>query len=204
MYRWQDEAWVEFPNLLKAEYALLVGRSGPNFNPTGMLVVSASTGETESAIAGITVESSQRDPDDKPWWWLRGDTYPNRAVLKRWGCRWSKRQKAWYFIGWQLPDAVQTLIDAQNTSIAHENSHFESSDKVESSPVEEPSAISEVADVQVEHQPETVESAPVDEPEEQPSVRIIKPVLDVPEDEEPDAVITAIRQTKSSALSIVK
>jgi hypothetical protein len=78
-----------------------------------MLIVSASTGTAEAAIAGITVEKNQRSENDTPWWWLRGDTYPHRDLLKRWGCRWSKRQKAWYFMGRALPEAVQALIDAQ-------------------------------------------------------------------------------------------
>src|SRR5690606_16101879 len=69
--------------------------------------------EAESAIVGITVEKTQRSDNDTPWWWLRGDTYPHRDLLKRWGCRWSKRQKAWYFIGRALPEAIQALIDAQ-------------------------------------------------------------------------------------------
>ena len=96
VYRWQENVWMEFPNLNRAEYTAIVGRSGPDFNPTGMLIVSASTGKAESAITGIVVEKSQRSPSDTPWWWLRGDTYPHRELLKRWGCRWSKRQKAWY------------------------------------------------------------------------------------------------------------
>ena len=33
-------------------------------------------------------------------------------MLKRWGCRWSKGRRAWYFIGETLPDAVQKIITA--------------------------------------------------------------------------------------------
>src|SRR5690606_25565456 len=64
VYRWQENAWMEFPCINQADYSTMIGRSGPDFNPTGMLLVSASTGEAESAIAGITVEKSQRSPSD--------------------------------------------------------------------------------------------------------------------------------------------
>ena len=113
VYRWLYGAWQEFPNIRSAQYQPIISHSGPNFNPTGMRIVSASTGEAEAAVAGITVEKSQRSENDTPWWWLRGDTYPHRDLLKRWGCRWSKRNKAWYYIGRALPEAVQALIDTQ-------------------------------------------------------------------------------------------
>ena len=115
VYRWQGDSWTEFPNLTHSDYMPIIGRSGPTFNPTGLRIVVASKGETESAIEGITVKISQLDANKSPWHWLRGDTYPHRALLKRWGCRWSKRRKSWYFIGDTLPDAIQTLIDTVNT-----------------------------------------------------------------------------------------
>ncbi|MBZ0277640.1 MAG: hypothetical protein K8I60_15950, partial [Anaerolineae bacterium] len=118
VYRWLDGVWQEFPHLRQPEYTPLVGRSGPNFNPTGLRIVAVSTGEMEAAVAGITIEKSQRSERDTPWWWLRGDTYPQRETLKRWGCRWSQRQKAWYFIGRELPEAVQRLVDEQPVSDA--------------------------------------------------------------------------------------
>jgi len=65
----------------------------------------------EPQPAVIRAEKSQRSEQDTPWWWLRGDTYPHRETLKHCGCRWSKRNKAWYYIGRTLPDAVQALID---------------------------------------------------------------------------------------------
>lgn len=124
VYRWQENVWQEFPCINRAEYTPIIGRSGPDFNPTGMLIVSASTGEAESAIAGITVEKSQRSPSDTPWHWIRGDTYPHRELLKRWGCRWSKKRKSWYFIGVTLPDAIQQLIDQLEATItANEDDH---------------------------------------------------------------------------------
>ncbi|NJL58156.1 hypothetical protein HC928_25855, partial [bacterium] len=96
------------------DYTPVIGRSGPGFNPTGMRIVAAATGEAEAAIAGILVEKSQRSASDTPWWWISGDTYPHRDTLKRWGGRWSKRQKRWYFIADELPQAVQQLIEQVN------------------------------------------------------------------------------------------
>ena len=58
----------------------------------------------------ITVERSQRDPTDKPWWWIKGDTFPHRDVLKLVGARYSVKRKAWYFIGNELPDRIQQLV----------------------------------------------------------------------------------------------
>jgi hypothetical protein len=111
VYRWRDGAWLELPKLNAPDYTPIMGRSGPTFNPTGMQIVAAATGEAEAAIQGITVEKSQRSEQDIPWYWLRGDTYPHRELLKRWGCRWSKKRKAWYYKGQELPGAVQQLID---------------------------------------------------------------------------------------------
>lgn len=61
---------------------------------------------------GITAEKNQRRPEDTPWWWLGGNTYPHRDLLKRCGARFSRRRKQWYFIGEELPDAIQALVRA--------------------------------------------------------------------------------------------
>jgi hypothetical protein len=117
VYRWQDDSWVEFPSLKSPDYTPVIGRSGPGFNPTGMRIVAAATGAAEAAVAGILVERTQRSASDTPWFWLRGDTYPHRETLKRWGCRWSKRNKAWYYIGANLPHAVQQLVGHENAPL---------------------------------------------------------------------------------------
>lgn len=304
VYRWIDDAWQEFPNSRSAEYQPITSHSGPNFNPTGMRIVSASTGEAEAAIAGITAEKSQRSDNDTPWWWLRGDTYPHRDLLKRWGCRWSKRQKAWYYIGKTLPDAVQALIDAPSddapcsdeevttilgvdiqpkpqpetprlfalsetvyarhdlvspdgkpiptgtcgkiTRLYNRNaSHGWSYDvdfedigtgwffereltslepvqgiRITRGAVAPPDAVLPPTDAEIkqalidsDQQPEAVESAadaapPSDRSEEaagdEPKIRIIKPTLEVSDGEEPDAVITAVHQTKVESLPVLQ
>jgi hypothetical protein len=196
-----------------------------------MLIVSAATGAAETAIEGITVEKSQRDPHEKAWFWIRGDTYPHRDTLKRWGCRWSKKRKAWYYTGWQLPDAVQRLIDDQNADVQNGHQAEAMSDEdADPCSVEEAAAIlgmrvkdraapkkplsdNEIAPVSITsgHRAEALATAGgtavetvSDEPGETPKVRVIKPTLDVSDGEEPDAVLTAIRQTKAESLPVLQ
>jgi len=290
VYRWMDGAWQEFPNIRSAQYQPVSSHSGPNFNPTGMLIVLASTGEAE---AGITVEKSQRGENDTPWWWIRGDTYPHRETLKRWGCRWSKKRKSWYYIGRALPDAVQALVDSSTpedapcsdeeaaailgvdiqpkpqteiprlytlgetiyarhdlvspdgkpiqtgtcgtiTRLYNRNaSHGWSYDvdfagigtgwffereltsfepvqgiRITRGTVAPPGAVPPPTDAEIRqalvdggHQPEVIELDNTPEEAEIPKIRIIKPMSD---NAEPDAVITAIRQTKAEALPVLQ
>jgi len=58
----------------------------------------------------ITVERSQREVGGAVWWWLHGETYPHRDLLKRHGARFSGKRKAWYWVGLELPGAIQTLV----------------------------------------------------------------------------------------------
>jgi len=60
--------------------------------------------------AKITVERSQREEGGGVWWWINGDTYPHRELLKRHGARWSKKRQAWYWVGAELPSAIQALV----------------------------------------------------------------------------------------------
>lgn len=211
VYRWLDGAWYELPSQLSADYQPPVGRSGPNFNPIGMQMVSASTGEIEAAIAGIVVEKSQRSANDTPWYWLRGDTYSHRETLKRCGCRWSKKRKSWYFIGVQLPDAVQVLIDEVDTqqpeTVSDENG--EPCSVEEAAAIlglcvkDQPSALPKDTDVMQQSDDEETEQLP-DEPDDVPKIRIIKPVLDVADGDEPDAIVTAVRETRPEALPVIQ
>ncbi len=108
-YRWQSEQWWEFPNDRQGAYSEIAGRSGPSFNPAGLLVTSPTTQEKTSAVSSISIERSQHDPNKPVWWWITGDTYPHRELLKGQGAKFSGRRKAWYWVGWELPSAIQQL-----------------------------------------------------------------------------------------------
>jgi hypothetical protein len=110
VYLWRDDRWLELPHGRNPAYAESAARSGPGFNPSGFRPVAPSTGEKETAIEGIRAEKSQRDPNQKPWFWLLGDTYPQRETLKRHGARFSSKRRAWYYVGWELPDGIKQLI----------------------------------------------------------------------------------------------
>jgi hypothetical protein len=109
VYLWRDEQWWIFPTQ-QGDFQTAIGRSGPAFNPLSYRPRTID-GQRPSPVSGIIAEKSQRSADDTPWWWLTGDTYPHREALKSAGCRWSKLRKAWYFIGLQLPQAVENLLD---------------------------------------------------------------------------------------------
>ncbi|MCB0183555.1 MAG: hypothetical protein KDE31_04790, partial [Caldilineaceae bacterium] len=210
VYRWLEGTWQEFPNIRSADYQPTSGSSGPNFNPTGMLIVSASTGEAEPASETITAEKSQRTENETPWWWLRGNTYPHRDVLKRWGCRWSKRNKAWYYIGTQLPDAVRQLTEQVNTP----NDKVMCNDDRNPCSIEEATAIlgmhlndSVNASIPVEDDPQiapSIDNAVDMAAEDEPKIRITKPMLDLPDGAEADPIIVAVRQTTLETLPVLQ
>ncbi len=115
VFLWRESKWLELPNNSSTDYMQPTAHSGPNFDPSGYRPVSPTTGEKETAIEGIHAEKSQRDPQERPWWWLLGDTYPQREILKRYGARFSSKRRAWYYVGWELPDGIQRLITANPT-----------------------------------------------------------------------------------------
>src|SRR5690606_29055110 len=116
VYLWQADRWLELPHGRNPAYAESASRSGPGFNPSGFRPVSPSTGEKETAVEGIRAEKSQRSPQERPWWWILGDTYPQRETLKRWGARFSSKRRGWYYVGWELPDGIKRLITEYTSS----------------------------------------------------------------------------------------
>jgi hypothetical protein len=110
VFLWKDDKWRELPTSRQPEYTEAPPHSGPDFNPSSLRLVDAASGEKDAAVEGMIVEKSQRDPNEKAWFWITGDTYPHRELLKRWGCRWSKKRRCWYYIGWALPSAVEQLV----------------------------------------------------------------------------------------------
>jgi len=125
VYLWQADRWLELPHGRNPAYAESASRSGPGFNPSGFRPVSPSTGEKEAAVAGIRAEKSQRDPNQKPWYWILGDTYPQRETLKRHGARFSSKRRTWYYVGWELPDGIQRLITEYATTEAEPTTPIE-------------------------------------------------------------------------------
>ena len=125
VYLWQADRWLELPHGRNPAYAESAARSGPGFNPLGFRPVSPSTGEKESAVEGIRAEKSQRSPQERPWWWILGDTYPQRETLKRWGARFSSKRRSWYYVGWELPDGIKRLITEYATTVAEPTTQVE-------------------------------------------------------------------------------
>ena len=113
IYIWHDDGWLEFPT--KDHDYQPVKYYGPDFRPWAGMAISPSN-PVVNQPGQIIAEYSQRDPDQAGWWWLTGDTYPHRETIKRWGGRWSRRRKAWYLVGTELPPAIQQLLADSKTA----------------------------------------------------------------------------------------
>lgn len=208
VYRWHDNRWLEFPHGSNPAYSDLAGRSGPDFDPSGYRPVSPSTGEKEAAVEGIRAEKSQRSPNEKPFWWLLGDTYPHRELLKRYGARFSGRRKAWYYIGWTLPEAIQQLVTTSKEQTSEDNPT--------PLPHMRPELQEAILDVLARDDelssshaaPPAAEEAPSTIPETQtilmegnddrPAIRVMKPVPVPVDGQALDAIQTAIVQARSA------
>jgi len=112
IFWWHENQWWHFPYTGEAEFSPAANRTGPSIDPTRYRIVSPSSGDKISTVEGIRAEYSQRSPHEPGWWWLSGETYPHRDLLKLKGCRWSKKRSAWYFQGATLPEAIQRLVSA--------------------------------------------------------------------------------------------
>lgn len=135
-YLWRDHRWYELPSSREQHYAVVQSGSQPNFDPTSFRATSPISGERETTIEGIRIEKSQRSPTEQPWWWLHGDTYPHRELLKRHGARWSGKRRAWYYIGAELPAAIQAIVSPQ--TLLDEPSPSQATDAVLGSSIEAP------------------------------------------------------------------
>lgn len=205
VYRWHDKRWLEFPHGRNPAYSDLAGRSGPDFDPSGHRPVSPSTGEKESAVESIRAEKSQRSPNEKPFWWLLGDTYPHREMLKRYGARFSSKRRAWYYIGWDLPEAIQQLVTAPAEATPYPPTEIvpTMSPALQEAILEvlgrDDAAVSQPSPLPMdESNSQTSEelASQVDHPEP-PPIRVIKPAAFPSEGQPLDAIQTAIMQTKS-------
>jgi len=162
VFVWRDDKWLELPNSREAAYVEPVGRSGPGFNPSGFRLVAPATGEKEAAVEGIRAEKSQRSPQERPWWWILGDTYPQRETLKRCGARFSSKRRAWYYVGWELPDGIKRLI-TQITETTGDDAETESAAVPTMSPELEAQILEALAQddlVPIVPEPESAKSNP--------------------------------------------
>jgi hypothetical protein len=116
VFLWRDQKWWALPDSGHTDYIEPGYRSGPTFDPTGFRPPSPLTGERESIITGIHAERSQRKEGGSIWWWLLGETYPHRDLLKRHGARFSGKRKAWYYVGTELPAAISALVTSEAQS----------------------------------------------------------------------------------------
>jgi hypothetical protein len=64
----------------------------------------------------IQAQRSQREASGQVWWWITGETYAHRALLKAQGARFSSKRKAWYYIGSELPAAIEQLVAEVETA----------------------------------------------------------------------------------------
>ena len=113
-YRWMNGAWHDLPTAKRdykpiAHLYLAISRIKPGDHRAARL------DESDSASANTDRLILTREGD---WYWISGDTYPHRELLKRWGCRWGKKRQAWYYIGMTLPSAIQDLIDRLTVPVA--------------------------------------------------------------------------------------
>lgn len=161
----------------------------------------------------MIAQRSQRSPNEKPWWWLSGNTYPYRQLLKEQGARFSRKRRAWYFIGWDLPAPIRQLIaperdpalvpgEIDDASVLSDPIEVSQSVNVnlerdQSLPVEPPDSVANNPDSGLTVPDET--TRPPDElpAANAPAVRVIKP-SSIPQDgDSPDAVQSALQQVRA-------
>ena len=212
VFVWREDKWLELPNSRDNAYSEPTARSGPGFNPSGFRPVSPSTGEKATVVEGIRAEKNQRDPNQKPWWWILGDTYPQRETLKRFGARFSSKRRAWYYVGWELPDGIRRLI----THITETRStEAEAVPETAAIPTMSPELEAQILDTLAQDDAAGAENASasaedtVSKPEplteaEMPAVRVMKPAS-IPTDGTPlDEVQTAIIQARAQPVPVLR
>ena len=211
VFVWQEDKWLELPNSRDNGYIEPLARSGPSFNPSGFRPVSPATGEKEAAVEGIRAEKSQRDPNQKPWWWILGDTYPQRETLKRFGARFSSKRRAWYYIGWELPDGIQRLI---THIVGTSSAEAETVSETAAIPTMSPDLEAQILNALARDDAAAAEnaSASADDTDsmtepmteaEMPAVRVMKPVPIPTDGTSLDEVQTAIVQAKAQPAPVL-
>ncbi|MEO1666737.1 MAG: hypothetical protein AAFU54_19015 [Chloroflexota bacterium] len=115
---WKDSKWMMPPSQIQPEYHEPRGTGdAPKGSPAGFWALSTDgtkgptggSGESDQIIA----DYSKLDPNKSAWWWIPGNsaTYEKLTDLKRQGCRWKKRRRAFAYIGDNLPEGLLDLLD---------------------------------------------------------------------------------------------
>jgi len=74
---------------------------------------------------GLVMTCTEKPGGLTPWWWsadegrvtkANSQTYRHRERLRAYGCRWSKKRSAWYYIGSELPEEIAALVGPQDTA----------------------------------------------------------------------------------------
>ncbi|GAB5426320.1 MAG: hypothetical protein Crog4KO_34670 [Crocinitomicaceae bacterium] len=111
-YLYREGGWQELPNQTRPTYHATGGYSGPQFDPRGYQATLIGEASAEDK-ADINVERIQKITTEPPWYWISGNTFPHRELLKGAGARWSKKRRSWYLIAEKLPSSIQALVDEQ-------------------------------------------------------------------------------------------
>ena len=115
---WRDSSWLLFPCLENPEYHEATSNyDTPKGSPHGYWSINSS-GEKSATGGGnnrdaLIAEYSKLDPNKSAWWWIPGNdaTYEHRGALKRAGCRWRRKRRAYSYIGDKLPESLLELLD---------------------------------------------------------------------------------------------
>jgi hypothetical protein len=121
IYLWQSDHWCEFPSRDYPEFRdvrTFPTAGHPRFAPESAQCIRISALTADQKRADASDEESARSSESgstiqakriRDWWWLSGDTYPHRELLKASGARWSRKRHQWYFVGDKLPESIVTL-----------------------------------------------------------------------------------------------
>ncbi|MEL7432309.1 MAG: hypothetical protein AAFN11_00020 [Chloroflexota bacterium] len=115
---WKDSKWMMPPSQHQPQYHEPRGAGdAPNGSAAGYWALSTDgkkgpTGGSRDKDL-IIADYSKLDPHKSAWWWIAGNsaTYNKLADLKRQGCRWKKKRRAFAYVGDTLPNGLLDLLD---------------------------------------------------------------------------------------------
>ena len=115
---WRESQWQLLPYRGQPDYQPARSRTAvPKGSPIGFWAINSAgekgtTGGSDNPDQ-LIAEYSKLDLDKAAWWWLPGNdaTYEQRFTLKRLGCRWVRRRRAYAYVGDRLPEGLLDLVD---------------------------------------------------------------------------------------------